>query len=94
MRDSIQLIISIVGCLVGLSGASFAIFARWKASVEKGYAAQRDFNHLQRNFEQLNLNIQQMIKEQDARFDRLDNGQSELRATLISFLVRKNTENE
>lgn len=92
MRESVQLGIAIIGCLVGLSGAFFAVFSRWKGSVEKSYAAQRDFAHLQRNYDQLNINIQQMIKEQDSRFDRLDQGQSELRAIIMSALVKRKEE--
>jgi hypothetical protein len=94
MKDYIPLIATIISCILGLTGAGFGIFARWKASVEKGYAAQRDFAHLQRNFDQLVRNLELLTKEQDARFDRLDNGQSELRATLITLLTRKPNNND
>lgn len=75
--SSIPLIISIISCLVGLSGAAFAVFARWKASVEKGYAAQRDFAHLQRNFEQLNQSMQIFLKDQKEGFDSLSDALKE-----------------
>lgn len=77
MSSSIPVIVSVVSCVLALSSASFAIFVRWKASVEKGYAAQRDFAHLQRNFEQLNQSMQIFLKDQKEGFDSLSDGLKE-----------------
>ncbi len=71
-KDDIEIVIAIVGCIIGLGGASAAIYARWKASIEKGYAAQRDFQHLKRNQENISMGIAQIDKDLCDRLDQID----------------------
>ena len=48
--------IAVVGFIIGVL-TSFAGFLAWySSSVKKSYAAERDFNHLRRNYEQLSAN--------------------------------------
>lgn len=65
MKDNIEMLAAIVGVLIGASGALAAVYTRWKASIEKGYAAQRDFQHLKRNQEQMVQNLGEIVQEQD-----------------------------
>lgn len=64
-KDTIEIIVAIAGCIIGVIGAGAAVYARWKSSIEKGYAAQRDFQHLKRNQEQMVENLHQIVTEQD-----------------------------
>jgi peptidoglycan hydrolase CwlO-like protein len=87
----------VVGSIFGIITSAIAIAALYRSSVRKGYAAERDFNHLQRNYETLTKNIDFMAKEIDAdfgtiakemdnRFDRIDQNQLEIKALLLSNL--------
>lgn len=58
-------------------------------AATKEYAAQRDFNHLQNDYKQLNQNVEFFIKEQDTRFDRLDLSLTEIKALLLASLQRE-----
>ena len=71
-KNNIEIIVAIVGCVIGIGGASAAIYARWKASIEKGYAAQRDFQHLKRNQENISMGIAQIDKDLSERLDDID----------------------
>lgn len=54
--------VAIGGFILGLL-TSLAGFLTWYgSSVKKAYAAERDFNHLRRNYEQLAENQQHMLK--------------------------------
>jgi hypothetical protein len=88
-KDNVEMLAAIAGCVVGLGGAAAAIHARWKASIEKGYAAQRDFGHLKRNQENMSQNLGQILKEQDARFDRLDLSLNRIESMLHNLLIKK-----
>ena len=89
MKDNIELTIALIGCLIGLGGAAAAIYARWKSSIEKGYAAQRDFQHLKRNQENISLGIAQIDKDIDDRLDRLDLAVNRIENMLHALLVSK-----
>ncbi len=90
----------VLGSIFGILTTVIAIGALYRGSVRKGYAAERDFNHLQRNYENLTKNIDFMAKEIDADFgaiakeldsrcDRIDQNQIEIKALLLSNLGAK-----
>lgn len=87
----------LIGSIFGIVTSAVAIAAIWRSSIRKGYAAERDFGHLQRNYENLVKNIEFMNKEIDAdiadilkeidnRCDRIDGNQIEIKALLLSNL--------
>lgn len=86
-KDNAELVIALIGCFIGIGGAAAAVFARWRASIEKGYAAQRDFQHLRRNQEQISQGIAQIDKDLDARLDRLDLGINRIESMLHTLLA-------
>lgn len=90
MKDNIELLAAIVGVSVGASGALAAIYTRWKASIEKGYAAQRDFQHLKRNQEQISQGIVEINEDADARFDRIDLTLNRMESMLHTLLAASN----
>ena len=61
---AIALIISIASFLGGL-------IMWYRGSVEKRYAAERDFNHLKRNYEQLAASLATLMQAEDERFDEI-----------------------
>ncbi|HEY9605222.1 MAG TPA: hypothetical protein V6C85_26690 [Allocoleopsis sp.] len=87
MKDNIEIVTAIIGLIIGLSGAVAAIYTRWKAAVEKGYAAQRDFAHLRRNQEQMSQGIAEINKDADARFDRIDLSLNRVESMLHTLLA-------
>lgn len=66
-------ITQILGILVAiLSAISLlgGIFAYQRASTRKAYAAERDFNHLKRNFDQLTINTEQLWRRVDETHEK------------------------
>ncbi len=87
----------ILGSIFGVVTAAIGLIALYRSSVRKGYAAERDFAHLQRNYESLTRNIDTMakdidaemaniLKEIDARSDRIHENQLEIKALLLANL--------
>lgn len=87
----------VLGSVLGIATSIVALLALYKSSIRKGYAAERDFNHLQRNFEALSQNIEFMVKntdseigklakEVDTRCDRIDLNQNEIKALVLANL--------
>lgn len=63
--------IGIIGGVLGILGVVCGGLLYYTASRVKTYAAQRDFEHLKRNYEQLSKNIEYFVREQDRNFDRV-----------------------
>lgn len=87
----------VVGSLLGIFTSSIAITTLYRSSIRKGYAAERDFEHLKLSFKTLSHNIDFMAKDIDAdiaaiakdldhRCDRIDQNQIEIKALLLSNL--------
>lgn len=68
ISEAITVLLGIGGILGGVAG----LLSYIKASNEKSYAAQRDFNHLLRNQEQLINNLTFNAKEVDRRFESIE----------------------
>lgn len=54
--------VAIAGFLLGVVTAFAGWLAWYGSSIKKAYAAERDFNHLKRNYEQLVQNQAEMLK--------------------------------
>jgi hypothetical protein len=74
----------IIGLSLGILTFIGGLIAYYRGSVEKGYAAKRDFGHLKNNYQQLATNQDQILREQDERFDRLDLTLARIEALLIN----------
>lgn len=53
-------------------------------AATKAYAAERDFNHIKNNLSQLQLGLNELIKQQDHRTDMLIKEMVEIKAYLIA----------
>lgn len=62
----ISQISSLVGLLMGVCSFVAGIILWYRGSIEKSYAAQRDFGHLKRNQEQIAQGIGQNAEELEA----------------------------
>ncbi|NEP17819.1 MAG: hypothetical protein F6J97_13090 [Leptolyngbya sp. SIO4C1] len=82
MLDQITLISLLFGLVASFGGA----ITWWRAAVRKQYAAERDFNHLKRNYEQMSANIAALVKDSDGRFDHIDLELVEIKAILSAHL--------
>lgn len=67
MRPTLETL-AVVASLLTFAGG---LIAWYSANVQKRYAAQRDFAHLQRSYEQLASNQSAILKELDEKFDEL-----------------------
>ena len=76
------------GGVIGMSGAVFGAIAWYRGSVEKAYAAKRDFGHLKNNYKGLSGAIADIDKTLDTRFDRIDLEQRETKALLQTVLMQ------
>ena len=54
---------------ISISSLFGGLILWYRGSVEKRYAAERDFNHLKRNYEQLTANLTTLRQQEDDRFD-------------------------
>lgn len=90
MNNAIQMLPIALGLFTFIGG----ILAWYSAAVVKRYAAQRDFQHLTRSYEQLVANQANILKELDNRFDRLDRDIGDVRnqqTILLSRLMPSDT---
>ncbi|MEO1741296.1 MAG: hypothetical protein AAFR99_05750 [Cyanobacteria bacterium J06629_9] len=76
------------GGVIGMSGAVFGAIAWYRGSVEKAYAAKRDFGHLKRNYEGVSATLAGMDKTLDDRFDRIELDQREIKALVQTALIQ------
>lgn len=77
---------STIGLFLGLCTFIGGVVAWYRGSVEKDYAARRDFNHLQRNYE----NISNVLASGDEELEKLARNQEEMLALLRRFDIHLN----
>lgn len=70
--ESVALIIGIGTGFVSLTTAAIGVAAFLRASGRKEYASQRDMEHLKNNQKQLSMNVEQLWRQDEERFDRID----------------------
>lgn len=62
---NIETFVAVAGFVLGVGGTLTAVVNYYASSQTKKYAAQRDFEHLRRNQEQLILNIASLAEDID-----------------------------
>jgi hypothetical protein len=78
-----------VGSLLGIITFLGGLLAWYRGSVEKSYAAKRDFGHLKKSLETLITNLETLRAEDDRRFDELKDRQLEIKAMLYSAFTSR-----
>lgn len=60
-----------IALIISILSFSGGLVMWYRGSVEKRYAAERDFNHLKRNYEQLAASLASLMQMEDERFDEI-----------------------
>lgn len=81
---SLEVLSAAMALVTFVSGA----LAWYSAKVQKNYAAQRDFEHLKRNYAQMTENLKEVAEELDRRFDALDRDNDDIRQKLNVMLIK------
>lgn len=87
----------LIGSILGIGTSLLAVGALYRSSIRKSYAAERDFKHLQHDYEALSKNIEFLAKnferdfadirkENDQQSDRIIENQIEIKALLLANL--------
>lgn len=71
-----------LGAVLGIVTFLGGLLAWYRASVEKTYAAQRDFSHVKESLRSLTTNLNSMKDWEDARFDGINDKLNDIRAML------------
>lgn len=71
MKYDIQTLIAVAGFLAGVGSTALASLQWYGNSQKKAYAAERDFQHLRRNQEQMKLAIENLASEVDDLSDSM-----------------------
>ena len=90
----------LIGSILGILTSAIGIAALYRGSVIKGYAAQRDFNHLKNYYQSLaeafkfqtdtfEKEFSEGRKDLDTRCDRIDKDLVEIKALLLANLGNK-----
>lgn len=90
----------VLGSIFGVVTSIIGLIALYRGSIRKGYAAERDFNHLKEDLKSLSVNLNFLLKENersieslakdvDVRCDRIDQNLLELKALQISNFGQK-----
>jgi hypothetical protein len=80
--------ISVGGLSIGILSLLGGFFLWYKGSVEKRYAAERDFAHLRRNQEQISNGLAAIDKFLDDRLDEQRGELKEIKALCLSLSQR------
>jgi len=78
--------LGLAGGIIGILTFAGGTLAWYSGAIEKRYAAQRDFQHLRKNQEQIASTINSLFKEQDRRFDEIERETLELKALLNNLV--------
>lgn len=90
----------ILGSIFGVVTSVCGLIALYRGSIRKGYAAERDFNHVKESLKALSTNLDFLTKELEAdvaslakdvdnRCDRIDQNLTEIKALQLSTLGLK-----
>lgn len=79
---------STIGLLMGVISFVAGAVTWYRGSVEKRYAAERDFNHVRRNLEQLSGNLNDFAEEMDHRFDQTNGELIQVKSLLMALLAK------
>ena len=82
---------SMVSLCLGLAGFLTGVGLWYRGAVQKSYAAQRDFEHLKRNYQQLSQVLKQISEQMDdlgamrRQLEQISHTQTEIKATLTFY---------
>ena len=85
---SIENLKTLIGLLIGLFSFLSGAALWYKGSIEKKYAAERDFAHLRRNQEQIASGIVAVNDEIDERFHAMNLELVQIKALLMAVLAK------
>lgn len=74
--------LGLVSGILAIAGAVGTALFYYRSTVEKRYAAERDFAHIRRNIETVGQAIAQLDDTMQERFDKLDGSVAETRHDL------------
>lgn len=90
-----------VSTLISLSGFLLAATTTlagailWYVNTEKKkYAAERDFQHLKRNQEQISQGLGDIVQELERHFDKVDRRFDQIERDILEIKIRNSTEEE
>lgn len=90
-KQTVELLQFIVLCL-SIGTTIFVSISWYNSALRKQYAAQRDFEHLKRNYQQLSEGQGTILKEFDTRFDKLNLDSIEVKNILNVILIKLSNE--
>lgn len=72
-----------IGSLLLATATTLAGMALWYANSEKRkYGLERDFAHLKRNYEQINISLNTILREIDHRFSDIERDILEIKSSI------------
>ena len=72
-----------IGSLIVAGATGLSAFCLWYANNEKRkYGLERDFAHIKRNYEQIQLSLNNVLKEIDYRFNGIEKDILEFKSSL------------
>jgi hypothetical protein len=80
--------LEILATLISISTFAGGILAWYSANVQKRYAAQRDFEHLKRNYNQMAENLRGIQDDMDERFDTVDRSTADIKQKLNVIMIK------
>lgn len=80
--------IALIGFLMGVCSFISGGVLWYNGSIEKRYAAQRDFAHLQRNQEQISQGINHVTDEMEDRFNSMNTELVQIKSLLVALLAK------
>lgn len=86
----INTVIAVAGFFLGIGSSLIGLITWYSNSEKKRYAAERDFNHLKRNYEQLTLNLKMVAEEIDDFHNKVMQELVEIKALAYRQLTDRN----
>lgn len=90
-KQTVELLQFFVLC-ASVGTTIFVTISWYKSVITKQYAAQRDFEHLKRNYQQLSEGQAQILKEIDSRFDQTTLDLRDAKNMISAILLKVSTE--
>lgn len=84
---------SVIGFVISIVTFSGGLLAFWRGSVEKRYAAERDFNHLKNNQLQIGEAIAMLQRDVDDNQHKIEVELAQLKTLLTVVIAKTGGEN-
>lgn len=83
--------VSLIGLLIAICTFLGGAIAWYRNTVQKSYAAEREFGHIKRSMEQTNQSLGHLDQCIDRRFDSIEKELIEIKLMLKQALARTGT---